>query len=84
MNYGKIFALVAVAALTTVAAPAQAGSGKGGCWYGKCGGGQTPGTNPGGSTGGTPTQVPEPEQIGIFAMGIALVGARMIRARRRK
>lgn len=84
MNMNKVLMLVSAAMLVAVAAPAQAKW----CWSGKCDGTGTSGppdgsSSSGGSTGGA-TPVPEPEQMGLFAMGLAIVGVRMFRARAKR
>ncbi len=63
------------------------------CWFGKCGGSSSGGsTSTGGSTsggstgssGGTPTPVPEPEQMALFGMGAAVLAGRMFFAGRKR
>lgn len=95
MNTRKLMLLVGVTGLIGAATPAQATW----CWFGKCGGsssssssggssssssGGHSSTSSGGSSTGGATPVPEPEQMGLFAMGVAVVGFRMFRARRNK
>lgn len=84
MNVNKLFLVMGAATLIGAATPAQASW----CWFGKCGGssssgGGSTGSSGGGSTGGA-TPVPEPEQMGLFAMGLAVVGVRMFRARAKR
>lgn len=91
MNVNKMFLAVGVAALMGAAAPANA---TWGCWFGKkCGGSSSSSggsSSGGGSSGGsfsggsTPTPVPEPEQMALFGMGAAALGARVFVARRKK
>lgn len=78
MSVNKMFLAVGVAALMGVAGPAEATKG---CWWGKCGGSSG---SSGGSSGGNPTPVPEPEQMALFAMGAAALGARVFLARRKQ
>lgn len=64
------------------------------CWFGKCGGsssggnsstgGSTSGGNSSSSGGGTPTPVPEPEQMALFGMGAAVLAGRMFLAGRKR
>ena len=78
MTLNKMLLAVGAAAFMGVAVPAPAQATW--CWFGKCGG-----TSTGGSSGGTPTPVPEPEQMALFAMGAAvLVGRVMVSRRKRK
>lgn len=90
MNVNKLFLAIGAATLIGAATPAQASW----CWFGKCGGSSssssgggsstsTGGSSSGGSTGGA-TPVPEPEQMGLFAMGLAVIGVRMFRARAKR
>ena len=91
MNVNKLFLVMGAATLIGAATPAQATW----CWFGKCGGssssgggtststGGTTSSSSGGSTGGA-TPVPEPEQMGLFAMGLAVIGVRMFRARAKR
>jgi hypothetical protein len=86
MNLNKMFLAVGVAALMGAAAPANA---TWGCWFGKtCGGSSSSsgGSSSGGSSSGgsTPTPVPEPEQMALFGLGAAVLGARVFVARRKK
>ncbi|SCW74054.1 PEP-CTERM motif-containing protein [Sphingobium faniae] len=88
MKMNKLLLAVGVAGLVGAATPANATFG---CWFGgKCGGSSSGGhsssggqSSSGGSSGGA-TQVPEPEQLGLFAMGIAVLGLRAVRARRKR
>ncbi|WP_336972727.1 PEP-CTERM sorting domain-containing protein [Sphingobium aromaticiconvertens] len=87
MNVNKLFLAMGAATLIGAATPAQATW----CWFGKCGGSSSGGTSTGGSTSssgggstGGATPVPEPEQMGLFAMGIAVIGVRMFRARAKR
>lgn len=87
MKLTKMLLAAGTAALIGVATPAPAqASWK--CWFGKCdtgsssSGGDT-GSSSGGSSGGDPVKVPEPEQMGLFAMGVAVIGYRLLRARRK-
>ncbi|MGE4324067.1 MAG: PEP-CTERM sorting domain-containing protein [Sphingobium sp.] len=82
MKARNILLAAGVVGLMGVAAPAQATKK---CWY-KCGGSSSGGHSSSGgntSTGGA-TPIPEPGQMGLFAMGIAVVGYRMFRVRRKK
>jgi uncharacterized membrane protein len=87
MNMNKLFLALGAATLIGAATPAQATW----CLFGKCGGSSSGGSpsssgghsSSGGSTGGA-TPVPEPEQMGLFAMGVAVIGVRMFRARRKR
>jgi hypothetical protein len=93
MNVNKLFLVMGAATLIGAATPAQATW----CWFGKCGGssssssgggsststGGSTSSSGGGSTGGA-TPVPEPEQMGLFAMGLAVIGVRMFRARAKR
>lgn len=72
MTYGKTLLMVGVAGLMGAAVPAPAQA-TWGCWFGKCGG----------SSGGTPTPVPEPEQMALFAMGAAVLCGRAVVAHRK-
>lgn len=64
------------------------------CWFGKCGGsssggnsstgGSTSGGNSSSSGGGTPTPVPEPEQMALFGMGAAVLAGRVFLAGRKR
>ncbi len=88
MKINKTLLLAGVVGMIGAATPAQATW----CWFGKCGGTSSGGHSSTGGTpsssGGTPsssggaTPVPEPEQMGLFAMGVAVVGFRMFRGRR--
>lgn len=87
MNVNKLFLVMGAATLIGAATPAQATW----CWFGKCGGSSSGGTSTGGSTSssgggstGGATPVPEPEQMGLFAMGLAVIGVRMFRARAKR
>lgn len=87
MNVNKLFLAMGAATLIGAATPAQAIW----CWFGKCGGSSSSGgglsTSTGGSTsssGDGATPVPEPEQMGLFAMGLAVIGVRMFRARAKR
>lgn len=87
MTMNKMLLAAGAMALMTVAAPAQAQSVEtnGWCWF-KCGGGSSGGTSTGGTTsssGGTPTPVPEPEQMALFGMGAAVLALRVVRGRRK-
>jgi hypothetical protein len=88
MKINKMLLVVGAAGLIGAATPAQA---TWGCWFGKCGGNSSSGgtttSSTGGTTssgGGTPTPVPEPEQMGLFAMGVAVIGFRLLRGRRNR
>ncbi|CCW19732.1 hypothetical protein EBBID32_41020 [Sphingobium indicum BiD32] len=88
MKINKMLLVAGAAGLIGAATPAQATW----CWFGKCGGtssgGTTTSSSTGGTTsssgGGTPTPVPEPEQMGLFAMGVAVIGFRLLRGRRNR
>jgi len=88
MTLTKILLAAGTAALIGVAMPSSAQAGR--CWFGKCDtgssssstGGDTGGSS-GGSSGGDPVRVPEPEQMGLFAMGVAVIGYRLLRGRRK-
>lgn len=73
----KLFLAIGVTALIGLAAPAQATW----CWGKKCGGSSSSG---GSSSGGAPTPVPEPEQMALFGLGAAVLGARVFAARRKR
>ncbi|WP_176595305.1 MULTISPECIES: PEP-CTERM sorting domain-containing protein [Sphingobium] len=77
MNVNKLFLAAGLAALMGLAAPAQATW----CWGKKCGGSSSSG---GSSSGGAPTPVPEPEQMALFGLGAAALGARVFVARRKR
>lgn len=80
MTFSKLLVLAGVTGLIGAATPAQATW----CWF-KCPPTSTGGTSTsGGTSSGGPTSVPEPEQMGIFAMGIAVIGYRLLRGRRGK
>lgn len=77
MTINKLLLAVGAAGLIGAATPANATF----CWFGKCGGTSSGGSS---SSGGTPTPVPEPEQMTLFAMGSAVLGLRMFAARRKR
>ncbi|AEG48004.1 PEP motif putative anchor domain protein [Sphingobium chlorophenolicum L-1] len=79
MNVNKLFLAVGVATLMGAAAPAEATW----CWGKKCGGSSSSSSG-GSSSGGTPTPVPEPEQMALFGLGAAVLGARVFVARRKR
>lgn len=85
MNVNRMFLAVGAATMMMVAAPANA---TWGCWFGKnCNGSSSGGTssgNTGGSSGGAPTPVPEPEQMALFGMGVAVLAGRIVLARRKR
>lgn len=87
MKLNKMLLAAGAAGLIGAATPAQATW----CWFGKCGGGTSSGgttSSSGGTTsssgGSTPTPVPEPEQMSLFAMGVAIVGFRLLRSGRKR
>jgi hypothetical protein len=87
MNVNRMLLAVGAATMMVAATPANA---TWGCWFSKkCGGSSSSGgsTSSGNSStsssGGTPTPVPEPEQMMLFAMGVAVLGGRVIFARRK-
>lgn len=77
MNVNKLLLAAGVVALMG-AAPAEATW----CWGKKCGGSSSSGG--GSSSGGAPTPVPEPEQMALFGLGAAALGARVFIARRKR
>lgn len=80
MNVNKLFLAAGIAALMGAAAPAEATW----CWGKRCGGSSSSSSG-GSSSGGAPTPVPEPEQMALFGMGAAVLGARVfVRKRKRK
>jgi hypothetical protein len=83
MNVNKMLLTVGAATLMAAAAtPAQA---TWGCWLSKkCGssGGST--STGGSSSGGTPTPVPEPEQMALFGIGASVLIGRMVIATRKR
>ncbi|MFZ2995509.1 PEP-CTERM sorting domain-containing protein [Sphingobium sp.] len=87
MKINKMFLALGAATMMAAAAPANA---TWGCWFSKkCGGGSSSGGtssgNPGGSSsGGAPTPVPEPEQMALFGMGVAVLAGRIVLARRKR
>ncbi|ALR21647.1 MULTISPECIES: PEP-CTERM sorting domain-containing protein [Sphingobium] len=81
MKLNKMLLAAGVAGLVGAATPAQATFGCG--WWKQCGG-SSGGNSSGGSSSGGATPVPEPEQLGLFAMGIAVLGFRTFRARRKR
>jgi len=91
MKLNKMLLAAGVAGLVGAATPAQATFGCG--WWKQCGGSSggnssggnsSGGNSSGGSSSGGATPVPEPEQLGLFAMGIAVLGFRTFRARRKR
>jgi hypothetical protein len=80
MNLNKVILALGAATLIGAATPAQASWL---CLF-TCGGGSSSSSSGGGSSTGGATPVPEPEQMGLFAMGIAIVGVRMFRARAKR
>ena len=86
MNMNKMFLALGAATMMAAAAPANA---TWGCWFSKkCGGSSSGGNssgNPGtSSSGGAPTPVPEPEQMALFGMGVAVLAGRIVLARRKR
>jgi len=87
MNVNKMLLTVGAATLMAAAAtPAQA---TWGCWLSKkCGGSSSSSggsTSTGGSSsGGTPTPVPEPEQMALFGIGASVLIGRMVIATRKR
>lgn len=81
MKLNKMLLAAGVAGLVGAATPAQATFGCG--WWKQCGG-SSGGNSSGGSSSGGATPVPEPEQLGLFAMGIAVLGFRTFRAHRKR
>jgi hypothetical protein len=78
INVNKLLLAAGVVALMGAAAPAEATW----CWGKKCGGSSSSGG--GSSSGGAPTPVPEPEQMALFGLGAAALGARVFIARRKR
>lgn len=93
MKLPKMLLMAGAAGLMGAAVPAPANA-TFWCWFGKCGGsssggnsstgGSTSGGNSSSSGGGTPTPVPEPEQIALFGMGAAVLAGRMFLAGRKR
>ncbi|WP_088190015.1 PEP-CTERM sorting domain-containing protein [Sphingobium sp. Z007] len=92
MKLPKMLLMAGAAGLMGAAVPAPANA-TFWCWFGKCGGSSSGGsTSTGGSTsggstgssGGTPTPVPEPEQMALFGMGAAVLAGRMFFAGRKR
>lgn len=83
MKMRNMLMAAGVVGLMGIATPAEATKK---CWF-KCGGSSSGGhSSTGGSSGGSSggaTPIPEPGQMGLFAMGIAAVGYRLYRARRK-
>ncbi|MET0250189.1 MAG: PEP-CTERM sorting domain-containing protein [Sphingobium sp.] len=84
MTVNKMFLAVGAMALLGAATPAQA---TWGCWFSKkCGGNSSSGGSSSGGTtsssSGGATPVPEPEQMALFGMGVAVLAARAFRSRR--
>ncbi|WP_150290946.1 PEP-CTERM sorting domain-containing protein [Sphingobium estronivorans] len=79
MNVSKLFLAIGIATLMGAAAPAEASW----CWGKKCGGSSSS-SGGGSSSGGAPTPVPEPEQMVLFGLGAAVLGARVFVSRRSK
>ncbi|MBB6191417.1 hypothetical protein FHS51_001644 [Sphingobium wenxiniae] len=88
MKVNKMLLAAGVVGLMGAAAPAQATFGCG-LWK-QCGGSSSSSSSSGGSSSGGSsssggaTPVPEPEQLGLFAMGVAALGFRAVRARRKR
>lgn len=90
MKLPKILLMAGAAGLMGAAVPAPANASFW-CWFGKCGGSSSGGTttsstggNSSSSGGGTPTPVPEPEQMALFGMGAAVLAGRMFLASRKR
>jgi len=92
MKISKLLLVAGSASLMGLATPAPANA-TFWCWFGKCGGSSSGGhSSTGGSTsggnssssGGTPTPVPEPEQMALFGMGAAVLAGRMFFAGRKR
>ncbi len=93
MKLPKMLLMAGAAGLMGAAVPAPANA-TFWCWFGKCGGsssggnsstgGSTSGGNSSSSGGGTPTPVPEPEQMALFGMGAAVLAGRMFLAGRKR
>ena len=83
MKMNTMFLALGAATMMAAAAPANA---TWGCWFGKqCGGSSSGGSSSGGSSsGGAPTPVPEPEQMALFGMGVAVLAGRIVLARRKR
>jgi len=85
MTVNRMLLAFGAMAFLGAATPAQATFG---CWFSKkCGGSSSSG---GGSSGGNSTSssggatpVPEPEQMALFGMGVAVLAVRAFRGRRK-
>lgn len=84
VTVNKMFLAFGAMALLGAATPAQA---TWGCWFSKkCGGNSSSGGSSSGgntSSSGGATPVPEPEQMALFGMGVAVLAARAFRSRRK-